>query len=458
MTRRALVAVLLILGGCASTPKPKPRPLKTSGWRSEARSFQQCMAGPGTPADMGYLTGCTAHDYDGDGDVDLDDCAVWMTLDPKRTADSPDSWLVLFNRNDEESRAWALWYLAGWGIPITNSLGLDVPGDEKIHVDVYVERIRDPIRAFLQHNRSTIAAQPQYNRTIMGIIVGFRVPGVFYVTEPLAAPRVHGGGGYSVTNALANLAVVSGPTRLPWGTWQIFPTTPNKHYRKPEETGQSRTKPDKAGINRQNLGAGLYMTARLDGPTLEDVKRLSSFTEITMSSGGLRKSGENFNPPGLFYHDAVDPTLGVWDDLVEAQAALPELPWRPFDSDTEGTPDAVFRASWHRITGWNQRIWDQTGPRLLAIDHNSFGATTVRSTTAHGSRFVPVALFQGGYLAAVGSSAEPLQDTLPDLTVLLTHLIHGERLGVAFFMANPHVNWMWELVGDPLLTIAVSNR
>lgn len=33
----------------------------------------------------------------------------------------------------------------------------------------------------------------------------------------------------------------------------------------------------------------------------------------------------------------------------------------------------------------------------------------------------------------------------------LACLIAGEPLGVAIFMANPHVNWMWELVGDPLL-------
>ena len=425
MTRRVLLAALcLMVGACASSPKPKPPPLKTSGWRSEARSFQKCMAGPGSPADMHYLTGCPAHDYDYDGRVDLRDYAVWMTLDPNRTADRPDSWLVLFNRNDDESRAWALRYLARYQMPLGNALGLDVPDDEKIHVDVYVQRIRDPVRAFMRDHRQ-----------IMGIIVGFRVPGTFYVTEPLAAPQHHGGGGYSVTNALANLAVVSGPVRLPTGTWRIFPTTPNKHYAK-------------AVPNRRTLGAGLYLTARLDGPTLEDVKRLSPPAPAAPPPA----------PAGYFYHDAVDPGLGVWDDLNEAQAALPGLPWRAFDSDSEGTPGAVFRASWHRITGWNQRIWDQTGRRFLAIDHNSFGATTVRSTTDHGSRFVPVALFQGGYLAAIGATAEPLQDTLPDVTVLLTHLGRGERLGVAFFMANPHVNWMWELVGDPLLTITVSNR
>lgn len=424
-----LAALCCILAGCASTPKPKVQAvLKTSGWRSEARSFQDCMAGPGTYYDQGFLTGCSAHDYDGDGDVDLDDYRFWDTLDAGRTADSPDSWLVLFNRNDPESERWADRYTARRGIPAENVLGLDVPTDEKVHVNIYVERVRDPVRAFLRGDRR-----------IMGIIVGFRVPGVFYTTAGPAAPSHHGGGGYSVANALANLAVISGPVQNAAGTWRIFPTTPNPHY---NPVSRETVIP-----NRRSMGAGIYMTARLDGPTLEAVKRLSPITAEIPAAG-------------FFYADPVDPTFGEWGDLIEAQAVIswnsPDSSgflWRTFDSDTEGTPDAVFRASWHRIRDWDARIWDQTGPRFLAIDNNSFGATTVRSTTDHGSRFVPVALFAGGYLAAIGATAEPLLGTLPDLTVLLGHLARGERLGVAFFLANPHFDWVWELVGDPLLRL-----
>ena len=455
MTRRVILAVLcLILAGCASTPKPKVHaPLKTSGWRSEKRPFQECMAGPGAYYDYGFLTGCSAHDYDLDWDVDLKDWGYWNTLDRDATADNPANWMVLFNRNDPESRDWAAWYTARRGIPFENALGLDVSTAERVHVDYYRANIHNHVWVFLNDHRN-----------IMGIIVGFRVPGVFYTTAPLAAPSHHGGGGYSVANALANLAVISGPTQTATGAWRIFPTMPNPHYQpfsvNSIETDRFMrvpnphytTKVTKAAHiitdsitttpNRRTMGAGIYMTARLDGPTLEAVKRLSPITAEIPAAG-------------FFYADAVDPSFGEWGDLIEAQAALPDLPWRAFDSDSEGTPDAVFRASWHRITGWDQRIWDQTGPRFLAIDNNSFGATTVRSTTDHGSRFVPVALFQGGYLAAVGATAEPLQGTLPDLTVLLDHLLAGERLGVAVFMANPHLNWMWELVGDPLLRLTV---
>lgn len=412
-----LAALCCILAGCASTPKVKVQAvLKTSGWRSEARSFVECMAGPGTFYDYGYLTGCSAWDFNGDWKVDLKDYHYWDALDGTVTADNPENWLVLFNRNDPESREWAAWYTARRGIPAENALGLDVSTAEKVYVDYYQGAIRDTVRIYLHDHRN-----------IMGIIVGFRVPGVFYNTGPLAAPSHHGGGGYSVANALANMAVISGPVQTATGAWRIFPTTPNKHF-------------GGAIPNRRTMGAGIYMTARLDGPTLEAVKRLSPITAEIPAAG-------------FFYADPVDPTFGQWGDLIEAQAALPALPWRAFDSDIQGTPDAVFRASWHRITDWNKRIWDQTGPRFLAIDNNSFGATTVRATGAHGSRFVPVALFAGGYLAAIGATAEPLEGTLPDLTVLLGHLARGERLGVAFFMANPHFHWMWTLVGDPLLRL-----
>ncbi len=242
------------------------------------------------------------------------------------------------------------------------------------------------------------------------------------------------GGGYSVANALMNMATISGPIQNRFGTWRSFPTDPNKHF------SDVFTEIPLPVVNRFTLGAGLYLTARIDGPTLDDVKRLTpSEDEVVLD--------------GFFYHDAFDPSRGEWKDLTRVQQKFPFFPWRIFNSDTDSTPDAAFRASWHSTGNWDTKIRGNNGSKFLAMEHNSFGATTVRSTTRFNSRFVPVVLFQGRYLAAIGATAEPTPGAIPDIITLWHHLIQGERLGVAVFMANPHVNWMWELVGDPLVKV-----
>jgi hypothetical protein len=84
---------------------------------------------------------------------------------------------------------------------------------------------------------------------------------------------------------------------------------------------------------------------------------------------------------------------------------------------------------------------------------NSWGATTVRSTTDHGGRFVPNALFNGQFVGAMGATAEPYTGTEPVPGTIVACLADGRTLGEACFHANPYRNYMWELVGDPLLRV-----
>ncbi len=152
---RLTFGILLMLGGCVSTPKPRMEEAVAlgSGWRSERRSFQDCMSGPDVtqnfPGSTGFME-CSSHDYDFDKDVDLSDYAFWASLDPDRNADSPSNWLVLYNRNNPESEQWKNWYISRWGIPPENAFGLDVSNEEKITVDDYFFRIHQPIQMYLK--------------------------------------------------------------------------------------------------------------------------------------------------------------------------------------------------------------------------------------------------------------------------------------------------------------------
>ena len=147
--------------------------------------------------------GCTSYDYDFNNKVDLADYAFWQNLDRSRTADQPDSWLVLFNENDPESIEWKNWYINLRNIPIENTLGLNAPLNEKISVSDYITYIYLPIHQYFREH-------PELYQKIMGIVVGYHVPGNFYI-PPYSffqtLPEMSGGGGYSVSNALLFLGL-----------------------------------------------------------------------------------------------------------------------------------------------------------------------------------------------------------------------------------------------------------
>src|SRR5690606_33446662 len=88
--------------------------------------------------------------------------------------------------------------------------------------------------------------------------------------------------------------------------------------------------------------------------------------------------------------------------------------------------------------------------RILAFNYNSYGATTVRSTTAEGGRYVPNAL-EAGYAAAIGATGEPFCCLGPVPGTLLAGLREGWTLGESFHIASVYDDWMWTLVGDPFL-------
>jgi hypothetical protein len=65
---------------------------------------------------------------------------------------------------------------------------------------------------------------------------------------------------------------------------------------------------------------------------------------------------------------------------------------------------------------------------------------------------VPNAL-AADYAAAIGATGEPICCVGPFPDTLMAALREGWTLGEAFYLANPYDDWMWIVVGDPLLTL-----
>ena len=333
-----------------------------------------------------------------------------------RTAEMPDSWLVLYNANVPDSVAWAQWYAAERGIPSEQLLGLYTSPNENLPDKATAEaEIFAPVRSFL--------ADPVIGSRIMGIVAGYAIPGHFGTGD-------YGVGGYSVACALQD------------ATDTVFNVNPDYPHRWGDVLPAQR-------LSRATMTAGHYMVARIDAGSLDLAKALTLRAKAIWASRTPMFGN-------YVYYDYTDAQKGTWSILMQAvqNPLFASLPWRAFDEDTAQTPLDAFRIGWHDVRNWNDARLrgSPAGPRILAYDYDSWGATTVRSTTLDGGRFVPNAI-DAGYAAAIGATAEPKTASPPYPDTLLAGLMAGWTLGESFYLANPYDDFMWEVVGDPFLRV-----
>jgi len=348
-----------------------------------------------------------------------------------RTADLPDSWLVVYNTNSPDSVSWATWYAEQWQIPSENLFGHPMPLTE--HLDTLADvqtQVIDPVRSYLDTN-------PEIKAKVMGILVGYQVPG-HYSTTPFGGP-----GGFSVADAFKDLTDDTLTPAMQKGVNNAF----NPWFLNPRGV-----LPAGGRLTKSDLPEHRYFAARIDAPSLELAYAMTERAKI-ISNPAQSLAGQ------CAYFDYLDTTglpVPEWTLLVDAQTSpdLTEVNWCEFDSDVDVVTNAAFRFGTHDLTGWNNdRLYnDPIGSKVLAYNYNSYGATTVRSTTGEGGRFVPNAI-SGGYAAAIGSTGEPLCCLGPMPEILLACLQEGWTLGESYFIASTFDDWMWTLVGDPLLQV-----
>ena len=61
----------------------------------------------------------------------------------------PDQIFVVYNRNQAESRSLAEYYVQKRGLPLTQSIGLDLPATDEMTREAYLAKLRGPLRAWL---------------------------------------------------------------------------------------------------------------------------------------------------------------------------------------------------------------------------------------------------------------------------------------------------------------------
>ncbi|MFQ5429535.1 MAG: TIGR03790 family protein [Phycisphaerae bacterium] len=351
-----------------------------------------------------------------------------------RTADMPDSWLLLYNLNSPQSRSWAAWYQLQRGIPDGNKVGLNASLNE--HLDTLTE-VQDQI---ITPVRDLLANDPALEQRIMGIILGFDLPG-HYGSPPLNP----GTGGFSIADALQDMNDDALPAAL-----QKNDNLDNPHF-------VGSILPPGGRLTKATMAPNHYMVAHIDAPTWLDALAITQ-KALVIEDPNHYIDGEN-----IFYDfedNAFPAPNNEWFWLRAATEAsqLADLPWAEFDMATAVPgnlpPGDAFRFSVYKLWGWTVDDFTSASPgsRVLGFHFNSYGAVTLRSTTAEGACYVPNAL-AAGYAAAIGATGEPQCCVAPFPDTLLEALRQGWTLGEAYYLANPYNDWMWTLVGDPLLRL-----
>ncbi len=362
-------------------------------------------------------------------------------VDPaERTADLPDSWLVLYNSSDADSTAWAAWYQQQRGIPDDHMVGLDASANEHLpNLNAAQSQIIGPVRDLLDSDAAL-------ESTVMGILLGYGLPG-HYGDRP-APPSSPLPGGASLADALQDMYDDDLPIDEQ-DDWNLA----NPHL-------FGAILPPDGRITKAKMTSswpGLYMVARIDAPSLEEAMALTQRAQ-QLADPDYSLFGE------FVWYDYYDPCFphytGEWYWLREAVEAdeLVDLPWSEFDLDgideSSETPHDAFRFDTYQLYGWQPSDFGTTHPggRVLAWHLNSYGALTVRSTTDENGVYVPNAL-AAGYASAIGATGEPFTLVGPFPDTLVAALREGWTLGEAYFLANPSNDHVWTLVGDPFLTV-----
>jgi len=376
-------------------------------------------------------------------------CAPSLPAAPVPNTDYAKATLIVYNKNEPESRELAVFYAKERAIPVDNIIALDCSDKETISRKQFNETIAEPMRKFMTSNglwklddtaRGKVATESKIHIVALMKGVPMRIG-----AEPLAPTgKVDANGkpvppkenkqqtdAASVDSELAMLSLDAAPL--------------NSMGRNPFFK-QDRPKMD-AGI------AAMFLVGRIDGPDWATAKRLIvdaiaaektglwgnaylDLSRMDVTKGPGYKIGDEWlRNIAKGYHMTGIPTY------VDKHPARLPLNF-PMGDDIalyfgwySNTPDGPFA---------NPNFKFKQG--AVACHIHSYSATTIRTTT---QRWVGP-LLDHGAAAVLGNVYEPFLTLTTHLDLFNARLLAGYTFIEAGWMATPGISWMNIMVGDPL--------
>ena len=326
----------------------------------------------------------------------------------------PRRWLVIYNRDDQDSVAWADAYRSRRDVPYANLCGLALPTEETISAPEF-EAMRQQISEYLTDNN--------LDEQVVGVLLGYGVPGYADV-QGLGSPTPIAS--YLHTDDTHGLPVVN-------PMYQAQPTT--------RPTALDYT--------------SVRLTGRVDAPTLADalalLDRADALTAQPLAYDGLADVVIDINPdnPGIgpIYTDPVE----QWATGLGLSAL--RLPTVIYDATA---PSNVSGESC--VWGWRDAappagfFSTPTGRRALCIQLHPEPLPADSARDLSGTDWMSAAL-SAGYAAAGSPSRAYSLSSVPLAPQLFEALGQGWTLAEAWMIAQPFLRDGLQIVGDPLMTI-----
>eukprot|EP00752_Nemacystus_decipiens_P014095 g12531.t1 len=327
----------------------------------------------------------------------------------------PRRWLVVYNREDADSRTFAEAYRARRGVPYANLCGLDLPTTEAISAAQF-ETMRQQINDYLDEN--------DLRQHIVGVLLGHNVPGYADVAgqgslTPIAS--------YLHTDDTHGLPVVN----------PLYQSTIS-------------------GRPAASEYVGVRLTGRVDAPNLSEAIALLDRADDLLTNPLAHDNAADvlidINPDNPNVGPVYTQPVADW---VGGQG-LSSLRLPAMVYDTQPPVKASHEAV---VWGWRDAapppgyFASPAGRRAVCMqfDPEPDAAVTVRDPGA--ADWLSAALRAGYAFAAAPSRAYSLS-SLPLPHLFFGGLRQGWTVAEAWLVAQPFVRDGLQLIGDPLMPIA----
>jgi uncharacterized protein (TIGR03790 family) len=285
----------------------------------------------------------------------------------------------------------------------------------------FFENVEEPLLEALN-------TQELENRNIWGIILGYKVPGGYYDSNP------------------SNEDIISATSRISRIKHTFSSKTTNPLFGRQVFSRFDATDAEK-----------LLIVSRIDGPNIQ-------FAQSIVDKGDFLNKQQFAN--GTFYLDPYSDraTTGAGDytDLLlefkDNQLQELNLPtWTTTFQDPYIDPTIPFVEgdsfvwSWFSDRATTSFFQNSSAIRVFAYNADYDGALEVRSDI--GKRW-PYLSLDAGYVATAGAMSNPTIPGFLDPNSFYYSLLRGATIGEAFYFSVPHVDWTITLFGDPLAAVS----
>lgn len=362
--------------------------------------------------------------------------------------------VLVYNSRLPESEEVARHYASRRGVPAGQVVGLDLPTTEEITREQYLQRLQQPLLQFLTSLRvlSSDAPDRQAGNT------NSPAREIVSTNQPALAVR-HLVLCYGVPVRVEPDATVreAGDEKLPAPLRRNEAAVDNELAALPLQGGSPRwsgplPNPALGQTNSARIGPdhGLFIVARLDGPTAEIARGLVDKAIAAETSGLWGRAYFDLRGLTNTTYRAGDEWLRVAAEITRGAGFETVADEKP-ETFRAGFPlsHVALYAGWYdgSVSGPFRSTSVEFVPGALAYHLHSFNARSIRTA----NEFWVGPLLARGATATVGYVAEPYLEGTVNVGVLWARFLQsGFSFGEAVYAALPALSWQATVLGDPL--------